>query len=138
MNQDLRDILVASRLRVTAPRQAIFATLRGARTPLSHVEIAAANSNIDRTSVYRTIELFVKIGVATSVAYGWKQRYELAEPFRPHHHHIHCTVCGTVTEIKSERLEHMIHAIVDDQSFQITGHTFEITGVCVRCQLLSK
>lgn len=136
MNQDLRDILAAAKLRTTTPRQAVFTTLREAQSPLSHVEIAKANPSVDKTSIYRTIDLFMSIGVVVGVAYGWKQRYELAAPFRPHHHHIHCLLCGKVTEITSEKLEKVIHTIVDDQSFQITGHTFEITGVCADCRAL--
>lgn len=138
MNQDLRNILTAASLRITAPRQAIFTTLREAQNPLSHVEIAQANPGVDKTSVYRTIDLFMSIGVVVGVAYGWKQRYELAAPFRPHHHHVHCLTCGKVTEITSEKLEKVIHTIVDDQSFYITGHTFEITGVCANCRAIAE
>jgi Fe2+ or Zn2+ uptake regulation protein len=133
MNNNLEDLLATSSLRVTQPRKTIFQTLKNAPTPLSHVEISKANSSIDKTSVYRTIELFLRLGVIVGVSHGWKQKYELAAPFRPHHHHLHCIKCGKIEEIQSEKLEQMIHAIADDSNFHVVGHTFELTGICNQC-----
>jgi len=133
MEHDLEKLLAASGLRVTTPRKAIFKTLKTAAVPLSHVEIAHANADIDKTSVYRTVELFMKLGVVIGVNHGWKQRYELAAPFRPHHHHLHCINCGKVEEIQSEKLEQMIQAIASESNFQVVGHTFELTGICKDC-----
>lgn len=121
-------------LRVTRPRKVIFETLKNAVKPLSQVEIAKANPSVDKVSVYRTIDVFMKLGIVTSVPHGWKQRYELATPFRPHHHHLLCTGCGNVEEIQSDKLEQIIRILADKQKFKATGHTFEITGLCNVCQ----
>jgi Fur family transcriptional regulator, ferric uptake regulator len=121
-------------LRLTTPRKLLFETLKKATAPLSQSELATANPTIDRVSVYRTIELFMRLGIVTSVPHGWKQRYELAAPFRPHHHHLFCTVCGEADEIQSEKLERIIHIIADEQKFSVIGHMFEVTGICSKCQ----
>jgi len=114
---------------------AILKIFKNATVPLSPVEITKANPTIDKVSVYRTIEAFEKIGLVASVAHGWRQRYELAAPFRPHHHHLLCNNCGTIEEIQSEKLEKMIHILADEQEFEVTGHTFEISGLCRRCRI---
>ncbi|HWZ66162.1 MAG TPA: Fur family transcriptional regulator [Patescibacteria group bacterium] len=136
MNSEITDLFAARGLRVTTPRKAVFETLKKAATPLSQVEIAKINPTIDKVSVYRSIDIFLKLGIVTSVAHGWKQRYELAAPYSPHHHHLLCTACGHVEELQSERLEKIINILADQQKFKVTGHTFEITGLCSKCQTI--
>lgn len=131
---DIKKVLENHKLRVTKPRLEIFDTLRSAARPLSEVEIATATPKVDPVTVYRTIELFLKLEVVVGVAHGWKQRYELASPFRPHHHHILCMNCGRVEEITSEKLEQFIRRLGGEYGFQVTGHTFEITGLCNNCR----
>ena len=130
----IEKVLERHKLRVTKPRREIFETLRGASRPLSEVEIATATPTVDPVTVYRTIELFLKLEVVIGVAHGWKQRYELAEMFRPHHHHILCSKCGQIEEIHSEKLEQFVRHLGAERGFRVTGHTFEIAGVCSDCR----
>jgi len=134
MDADTIALFTTKNLRLTKPRQAVFETLKRASTPLSHVEIAKMIPYIDKVSVYRTIDVFLKLGIVIGVAHGWKQRYELAAPFKPHHHHLLCTGCGNVEEIQSEKLEQIINILADQEEFEVKGHTFEITGLCRTCQ----
>lgn len=134
MNNDMTKLLSQHKLRVTEPRKALFETLKNATKPLSRVELAVANPGIDKVSVYRTIEIFMRLGIVESIHHGWKLRYELATPFRHHHHHLFCTQCGVIEEIQSERLEQIICILADQQAFKVIGHIFEITGLCNKCQ----
>jgi Fe2+ or Zn2+ uptake regulation protein len=136
MDSELIALFADHRLRITASRVAILKIFKNATAPLSPIEIAKTNSTIDKVSIYRTIEVFEKIGLVAGVAHGWKQRYELAAPFRPHHHHLLCSNCGTIEEIQSEKLEKMIHILADEQEFEVTGHTFEINGLCRQCRIV--
>jgi Fe2+ or Zn2+ uptake regulation protein len=135
MDSELIALFTSHHLRITTSRTAILQVFKNAVAPLSPVEVAKANPTVDKVSVYRTIEVFEKIGLVTSIAHGWKQRYELAAPFRPHHHHLLCSNCGMIEEIQSEKLEKMIHAIAHEQEFEVTGHTFEINGLCLECKV---
>lgn len=135
MDSDLLAVFTNHHLRVTASRVSILRIFKKATTPLSPVDIAKTNPTIDKVSIYRTIEVFEKIGLITSIAHGWKRRYELAAPFRPHHHHLLCNSCGTIEEIQSDKLEKMVRSIADEQGFKVTGHTFEISGLCSKCKL---
>lgn len=134
MDQDLERLLVSSHLRVTAARRAVFRALKTASAPLSHVEITKLCSEIDKTSVYRTIELFIRLGVVVGVSHGWKQRYELAAPYRPHHHHLYCINCGETEELRSEKLEQAVREVASASDFIVQEHTFEMTGLCGTCQ----
>lgn len=135
MDSELIALFADYHLRITASRVAILKIFKNATAPLSPIEIAKRNPTIDKVSIYRTIEVFEKIGLVASVAHGWKQRYELAAPFRPHHHHLLCNNCGTIKEIQSEKLEKMIHVLAGEQEFEVTGHTFEVNGLCRTCQV---
>lgn len=133
MNSDIRAILADHGLRATSPRLAIFDALKDATAPLSVADIIKTCPTIDKVSVYRTVETFTNIGVTTVVMHGWKQRYELAEPFRPHHHHLHCIQCGRIVEIESDKVESIIYQIGKEYGFHPTNHTFEISGLCSAC-----
>src|SRR5688572_32837314 len=84
------DTLRAQKVSVTTPRIEIFETLSKAERPLKNGEVARRTPNVDRASVYRTLELFAKLGITQTTIQGWTPLVELAEPFRVHHHHMTC------------------------------------------------
>jgi Fe2+ or Zn2+ uptake regulation protein len=134
MNQEIAALFATHHLRATSSRLAILRIFQDASAPLAPAEITKKHPSIDKVSIYRTIDTFKKIGLLTSVAHGWKQRYELAAPFRPHHHHLLCDMCGAIEEIQSEKLEQLIHLIADEYSFNVQSHIFEVNGICRICQ----
>lgn len=129
----IKTALARHGLRLTKPRRMVFETLQKGGAPLSIVELAARIPEVDRASIYRTVHSFVELGIAKSVAYGWKYRYELAEPFRPHHHHFICSRCQRTIEIQSHALERLIRAVSTEHHFTAESHTFEIHGLCDAC-----
>ena len=135
----IQSILSEQKLRVTTPRVTVFEALERAREPISLRTLVETLPEIDRVSIYRTLELFEQLHIITVVHIGWKKRYELAAAHqRHHHHHLVCTHCGSITEINSERLEMVIHTLTGAHGFTPTGHTFEITGICDKCASSSK
>ena len=129
------EILGAHSRRTTRPRRDVFEMLQGSREPLSIHDITQRLSHIDRVSIYRTLELFARLSIVEVVHVGWKKRYELANTYQNyHHHHLIRAQCGSITEINSDQLEHVIHSLSDAYQFTPTGHTFEITGLCSSCR----
>ena len=120
----------------TRPRLVVFHELRSATEPLSIFELyQATKKHLDRASVYRTIDLFLELGIARKVPVGWKYKIELSDMFTPHHHHIVCEKCGYIVDIHSNKeLETTIEHIVKSQEFVHTHHSFEITGICSKCR----
>ena len=131
---ELEVIFAREQLRMTTPRQAVFDAMRSSDMPISIADIAKKCPSTDRVSIYRNIELFVKLGIAEAVPVGWKQRYELTSPFKSHHHHLYCTNCGTLVDIHSKKLEQLVAAIARDYDFTPAEHKFEVSGLCKICQ----
>lgn len=134
MHPELNKIFASHGLRLTKPRQTVFDILHASDTPLAISRIAKQAKEIDRVSVYRTIELFVELNIAEPVPVGWKQRYELTSPFQPHHHHLYCVKCGQLTDIHSKTLEQLVAAITAKYNFTPQEHKFEISGLCQQCR----
>ena len=134
MQQDFESILKDAGQSVTKPRRAVFDTLSHADEPLKNGDIARRTPDVDRASVYRTLELFTKLGVTTTTIRGWTPFTELAEPFKPHHHHMICEQCGCVEEIASDTLEDVLTLIANRHEFSLKSHTVELSGICITCK----
>ena len=134
MDREIIALFANSELRLTRPRQVIFDVMHQANAPLTITTIAQLCPSIERTSVYRTLGLFVQLGIAEIVPLGWKQQYELTSPFRVHHHHLSCTKCGNVIDIHSKKFELLIASIAKQNNFTAQDHTLEVRGLCVNCR----
>lgn len=126
-------LLQANNVSVTSARTAIFMTLLDADAPLKNGEIAKLTPTVDRASVYRNLELFARLGVTVTLVRGWTPYTELAEPFKAHHHHITCEVCGKVEEIESNTLEDVLNLVASRHDFLLKKHIVELTGICKKC-----
>lgn len=136
--ETLAQILEKHNLRTTAPRQIIFQTLQENDEAVDIATLIHHCPTVDRVTLYRTLETFHAIGLVEIVHIGWKKRYELAAPHKPHHHHLHCTTCQKLIEIDSPQLEDFITCISTQHKFQPQSHTFEINGLCQNCQETSR
>ena len=134
MNHDFEAILKQAGQSITKPRQAVFETLAHTDEPLKNGEIAKRTPGIDRASVYRTLELFATLGITTTTIRGWTPLTELAEPFKPHHHHIVCTQCGHVEAIENDTLEDVLGLIATRHQFTLERHLVELSGICATCR----
>lgn len=131
---NLKAILQRNGASVTRPRIRVFEILAGASTPLTTRQIHSLAQDLDKVSVYRTIELFEKIGITKRVWNGFKSSIELSEEFSSHHHHFSCTVCGKIESVKSDPIEVIITELEDKYGFKLSQHTIELSGVCKKCQ----
>jgi Fur family ferric uptake transcriptional regulator len=128
-------------LRLTGPRQAVVEALVDHAAPMSVAEIAdrLKGRRINLVSIYRSVNLLCELGLLRVVdtAKG-KQRFELAEQFTGHHHHLVCEVCGSVEDLDGCLLEDaalnaMRQRVRRLRSFRLTGHDLKLVGVCKRC-----
>ena len=87
---------------------------------------------IDESSVYRTINLFIAIGVADMIRF---HLIELSDRFKQHHHHFVCNSCGREVGFHDERLEVLLKEITSAQRLQLTDHQVELAGLCQDCSL---
>ena len=91
-------------------------------------------AHIDRASVYRTVELFERLGIAQRLYTGWKYKIELTDKFTAHHHHLTCTSCGKTIAMGEHELETFIEQIARRHGLTPTAHQIEVQGICRECQ----
>jgi len=122
-------------LRDTQERRKIFNILLSQKSPCSIAELVqAAKSFADRSTVYRTLEIFEKIDITTRVYTGWKYKIELSDTFSHHHHHMLCLKCGRILSFEeSPRFLEELKKIESQHGFIAQSHTLELQGLCDTC-----
>jgi Fur family transcriptional regulator, ferric uptake regulator len=131
--ETFKTLLQANGQNITQARLAIFNALTG-QEPMSMHDLIGRVSSIDRASVYRTVDLFERLGVVQRLYTGWKYKLELSDAFAEHHHHITCTNCGRTVAMNEDELEAVIDRLAAAHGFQPSAHQIEIQGRCTTCQ----
>ena len=90
---------------------------------------------IGLATVYRTVQLLECIGVVCKLDLNdGCNRYELVHEEENHqHHHLICTVCNNVTEVKGDLLDTMEHEIEEEYKFKVKNHSLKFYGICSDC-----
>lgn len=122
---------------VTRPRLVVCELLLD-QEPQSMGELAARlDGQLDRASLYRTVDLFEKLGVVQRIYIGWKYKIELSDIFTHHHHHISCLQCGKIVPLQEdEKLEALLTLLAQQQNFTAQSHQLEICGYCQNCRCM--
>lgn len=136
---------IATRLRRsgqrnTASRVALVEVLLAARRPMTIPDILEADPTLAQSSVYRNLQLLEQAGVVHRIVTNAEfARYELAEDLTgDHHHHLICSVCGSVEDVPATAgLERSLHAAIDQVAgttgFRTATHRIDLVGVCEDC-----
>ncbi len=132
--------------RVTLGREAILNCLIKADKHLSaediYNEIHKTYPAIGLTTIYRTLEILVNMGLVFKFDFGdGRARYELAEGSKKshHHHHLVCTRCRRVidyTDFIDEEIELLRKTekgLSKKYNFDITNHVIQFYGLCEKC-----
>ncbi|MCA9878456.1 MAG: transcriptional repressor [Thermomicrobiales bacterium] len=131
----LADRLRSTGQRVTPQRLVIL----GALAPGSHLaadevyaRVEAQLPGVNRSTVYRTLELFGELGlVSVTDLGGGARQFELLD--QPHHHLI-CHRCGAVTEMDDALVQPLREAILAQYAFSPRVDHLALFGFCVACQ----
>ena len=134
----LRALLKKNGSSLTKPRKVVFDLMLNQKPQGMQVLVGRAKDKVDRATVYRTIQLFEGLGVVQRLNIGWKHKYELSDVFQGHHHHFHCTNCGTTFTLDANpMLETMIDTVAAKSEFAPRGHQLEVYGLCADCKRLA-
>jgi Fur family ferric uptake transcriptional regulator len=133
--------------RLTIPRGAVLEVLSRTSEHLSAEDIyrviLKGYPGIGLTTVYRTLELLVQLGLVLKFDFGdGRARYELAEGPKGerHHHHLVCTSCGRVIDYtdfideEKELLGQTEKGLSQKFNFTITNHLIQFYGLCDGCR----
>ena len=136
---DLLSEVEAQGIRLTAQRRALIETIQEAT---SHLDAASLlklarkrDPNIDRATVYRTIELLKRLGMIDELDLmhlnGEKHYYEVKT--QKDHLHLACFGCGEIKEFASPTFERLKREIGVTNDFDIQVIRLEVGGLCRRC-----
>jgi Fe2+ or Zn2+ uptake regulation protein len=141
LEQAVEQRLEAEGVRLTPGRRSTveaLATMHGPRTAAEiHDQVG---STVPLSSLYRSLAVLTDADVLSS-QHGSDGivRFELAEWFTGHHHHLVCTSCGTVVDVtptadQEKAMEQLVRNMTRETGFDVSGHRFEIEGICRACQ----
>lgn len=132
MQEEIKQVLKNQGFSATKTRMAVLNALLQIQ-PATMNQLITSLKQMDRATVYRTIELFVDLGIAKKVYTGFKYRVELGDSFQEHHHHLTCLRCGTVIDIHTPEIEYAIEQTSANNGFRPIRHDLEISGYCSNC-----
>lgn len=87
---------------------------------------------VSRATLYNTMRLFMELRLVIRHRFQGSTKYEACYDNNSHCHQI-CTVCGTVTEVKSQEINDAIHNM-HLRRFRKDGFSLYIYGICSACQ----
>lgn len=138
--RSLLDELTAKGVRLTAQRRVLVEIIQSAQQHLDAallLELAQKKEpNIDRATVYRTIELLKKLGLVDELDLmhlkGEKHYYEVKT--RRDHVHLACFQCGRIEEFSSALFERLKSEISNRANFEVRVTRLEVGGRCRSCR----
>ncbi|MBI5408075.1 MAG: transcriptional repressor [Nitrospirae bacterium] len=96
--------------------------------------ISRKHDDIGFTTVYRTLKLLSRSGLATERVFADQlTRYEPISS-ESHHDHLICLKCGAITEFENLKMERLQEKIADEFGFHIVTHKMEFYGYCRACR----
>lgn len=136
-NMDYEGIMHRAGHRVTPQRVMILDAVceGGGHTTLKQVftRLRKMDNTIDRSSVYRTLKLFIALGLVVSAeTLTGETVYEIPKP-KPHHHLI-CRTCGKEQEIGQEAMVGMYALVQQQYGFIVATDHLVLHGVCADCR----
>jgi Fur family transcriptional regulator, ferric uptake regulator len=133
--------LRAAGYKLTTPRLTILDILENSGGHLTAAEllelVEQRDPSIGRASVFRTLELMIKLGIVWTSVQGGSTVHYMMMP-GGHHHHIICTNCNMRIEFEDCRLSPLIEALQQQYGVRVEGHLLELYGICQNCQTLVK
>jgi Fur family transcriptional regulator, ferric uptake regulator len=137
--RELLDELVSKGVRMTAQRRALLEVIQESKDHLDAASLLTLarqrEPNIDRATVYRTLELLKKYRLVDELDLmhleGEKHYYEVKS--RQDHIHLACFRCGRIEEFSSSLFERLKAEISKQAGFEIRVTRLEVGGTCRAC-----
>ncbi|HJE87348.1 transcriptional repressor [Levilactobacillus brevis] len=87
---------------------------------------------MSHNTVYRNLKEFEEVGIVEQNTEQERTRVKYQCDFHhQHHHHFICQNCGKVTELQMCPMDFFTDQL---PGYDITGHSFELYGICAECK----
>lgn len=134
------DILRTAGYRVTRQRALILDAVCdvGRHSSLGEIyaRVRLEDPSIDRSTLYRTLKLYVNLGLVVSAEPGDGETYYEITKVHPHHHLI-CRSCGQEQEIEHGVVQTMFDQLNVVYGFHADSDHLVIMGLCQACSTTS-
>lgn len=94
--------------------------------------VARNNPSISLSTVYNTLHTMRDVNMLQELAFANNNRYDSNTGI---HVNLVCQNCGEIIDIESENVEKEVEAISERRGFSITGHRFDLYGICRKCSI---
>ncbi len=119
---------------LTKERKDIFAFME-TKHMFTAQEIGDYFADISRASVFRTLGLFVSLGIIRRIPFSERgEVYELND-INHHHEHMKCNVCETILSFDSHGICKSIFKEAKEKGFIIQEHSISVRGICMNCSI---
>ena len=126
--------------KLTAQRQAILEIIRDEKkrhlcTEEIYDEVKKAYPGIGLATVYRTLQLFEKLGLVHHILLDdGCMRFQIIDSKEKHqHHHLVCEICGEVIDVEEDMLGTSEEKLLMEQGFTVKDHKVQFFGICKKC-----
>ena len=134
----LEEYISENNLKITKQRRIVLKVFLESKDHVSveelYNEVLKAEPKIGLATVYRTLALLTKSGLALEMDFGdGQKRYESS--YRSiHHDHMVCTKCSKILEFNHPLIEKYQDEVAEQNNFKITSHKLDLFGLCENCK----
>ena len=137
--RELAHALQRRGLQLTLQREAIYEAVLGCPGHICAEHLVAETSErhpglkMDKTTVYRTLDLLVEMGLVSTHRFGdGPAQYEPAS--RGPHGHLVCQRCGAMINLDRSMLEGLCRPLLAQYGFAADLASYPILGLCASCR----
>jgi len=130
--------------RYTSQRRLIVTVLSASDRPLMIQQMLKRSSNtkkvLAQSSLYRNLVVLEGVGVVQRIfSTDDVARYELNDDILGHHHHLVCSKCGDIRDVRipeflESNLDTVLAKIAKSSGFQLDQHRLDLIGRCGKCR----
>ena len=97
--------------------------------------VKRTHPSISISTVYNTLNAMRDAKMIQELAFNNTHRYD---PNTSVHINLVCLNCGDIIDIENKTLEVEVNKISKSKMFSITGHRFDIYGICRKCEKVNQ
>lgn len=133
----LERILRIHGYRLTVQRQAILKIIASSQDHLTpkdlYSRVHEEHPTVSLVTVYRMLDILDRLKLICRVHDQNNCRSYLLGKQDIHHHHIICSLCGTVVDFTNCDINILEKRLSQETGFRILGHLLEFRGLCQTC-----